>query len=220
MNNIMHSRVQSFIDYARTYVPKFKIAFKDQSFFMKLLGRILFFNKDFMTRFITTIGYTVYLPSTAYFEEDPDIYLNILTHEFVHMMDFKKFNLLFTLSYLLPQLLALPTILLSLFAIHHSHYWLFSILGILFTAPLPAFFRSHWELRGYTMDAAFEYWSSGDLQSATIYLDRFLGSGYYFMWPFKKNMKNRFQKMLDKVKNNSILNDEPYKIVHSWVVIK
>ena len=41
------------------------IKYKDNSWFMKVLSKILFFNKKFMTRFTTTIGKTVYFPRGA-----------------------------------------------------------------------------------------------------------------------------------------------------------
>lgn len=217
--NTPHNQTQDFINYIQKYLPKFKLAFKDQSKFMKFLGKIMFFNKDFMTRYTTTIGYTVYVPSKEKYDADPDAYLDIITHEFVHMMDFKKWNILFTLSYLLPQLLSILAVL-AFVAINHSHLWLISLAALIFAAPLPAFFRSHWELRGYIMNAAFQYWETGydHVQPPEMYLDRFLGSGYYFMWPFKKNMTKRFQNMLNKIMDNSILQDKPYRIVHDWTI--
>ncbi len=214
-----YSQTQNFIKYAQKYVPRLKVAFKDQSRFMKVLGALMFFNKSFMTRYTTTIGYTIYVPSKEDYDANPDAYLDILTHEFVHMIDFKKWNVLFSLSYLLPQLLAAFSVL-SFLAINHSHYWLFSSLSLLFAAPIPAFFRSHWEMRGYVMNAAYNYWKNDykNLEPATTYLDRFTSSGYFFMWPFKKNMTARLQNMLNKVEDNSILIDTPYRIVHDWIV--
>ena len=210
------ANTQDFITYAQQYVPKFKVAFKDKSLFMKLLSYVLFFNKEFMTRYITTIGYTVYVPTEAEYLANPENYLHILTHEFVHMMDYKKYNLLFSLSYMLPQSLAIFS-LLSFVAIHYSLLWLLCLFFLVFAAPLPAYFRSHWELRGYTMSAAFDYWKYNSLATPDVYLDRFTDSGYYFMWPFKKNMTNRLQAQFDKVKDNSILTDQTFKIVHDYL---
>lgn len=212
------SQIQDFIKYAQQFVPKFRVGFKDKSKFMKFISYLLFFNKEFMTRYITTIGYTVYVPNETEYNANPDAYEHILTHEFVHMMDYKKYGLLFSLSYLLPQLLASLS-LLSLIAIHHSSAWALFVLCLLFFAPLPAYFRSHWELRGYTMSAAFNYWKYNYLATPADYLDRFTGSGYYYMWPFKNNMSNRLQKMFDKIKDNSILSDQPFKIMSDFLKI-
>ena len=54
---------RSFLDHMRNAGYDIRIAFKDESFLMKLLGFLLFFTKEFMTRFTTTIGNTVYFPS-------------------------------------------------------------------------------------------------------------------------------------------------------------
>lgn len=207
---------QDFIAHAQQYVPKFKVAFKNESLLMKFLGVLLFFNKGFMTQYITTIGYTVYVPTEQQYKANPEMYLDVLTHEFVHMMDYKKYKLLFSLSYLTPQLLAVFS-LLSLLAIHHSSAWLLSLLFLGFLAPLPSYFRMHWELRGYTMSAAFALWRYGYAPSPVDYLDRFTDSGYYFMWPLKKNMTDRLQSSFDKIKDNSILLDQPYRVVSDFL---
>lgn len=206
------------IHYLKIYVPQFNIAFKDQSRFMRFLGTILFFNKRFMTEYITTIGYTIYFPNQKNYEENPARTMNILTHEFVHMMDYSKYKFLFTLSYLFPQCLCVLS-LLSLLAIWFSNWWLLSLLFLLCLLPIPAYFRSHWELRGYTMDMAFNYWDTNNKNTLnpTLYLDEFTGSGYYYMWPFAKNMTKRFQKMIDRVINDSILLDKPYQKVYAFV---
>lgn len=207
---------QEFVTYAQRYCPKFNIKFKDKSFLMKLLGYLLFFNKDFMTRYITTIGYTVYVPNEAEYNANPDVYDEILTHEFVHMMDYKKWNILFSASYLFPQLLSALS-LLSFLAIGHSLLWLLCLLFLTFAAPLPAYFRMHWELRGYTMSAAYNKWVYNYTSTPSDYLDRFTESGYYFMWPFKANMTNRLQAMFNKIADNSILSDEPFRIVFDYL---
>lgn len=207
---------QDFIAYARQYVPKFKIVFKDKSPFMKFLSVLFFFNKNFMDGYIATIGYTIYMPTETEYLEHQEGYLEVLTHEFVHMMDYKKYNLLFPLSYLFPQLLVIFS-LFSLMAIHYSHAWLFCLLFLVFIMPFPAYFRMYWELRGCVMNAAFNYWRYGFQPEVTDYLDRFTDLGYYFMWPFKTNTKNRLRVALDKIKDNSILADKPYRVVSDFL---
>lgn len=207
---------QDFITYAQRYCPKFNVKFKDKSLFMKLLSYLLFFNKEFMTNYITTIGYTVYVPNEADYIANPEKYNEILTHEFVHMMDYKKWNILFSISYLLPQFFTVFC-LLSFLAIGHSLWWLLCLSFLIFAAPLPAYFRSYWELRGYTMSAAYNKLAYNYAPTPNDYLDRFTDSGYYFMWPFKKNMMNRLKSMFDKIDDGSIFNDEPYKIVNDYL---
>ena len=207
---------QDFITCAQSHLSKFEVGFKDQSLFMKILGAILFFNPRFMTGYATTIGYTVYLPSKSEFDADPEQYLRVLTHEFTHAMDYDKWGILLSLSYLLPQLLGFGA-LLAVLAIWLSHTWLYALLALVCFAPLPAFFRSHWELRGYTMSAAFEYWVSGTQPDPTAYVSKFAGPAYYYMWAFKNNMINRLQAMFNKILNDDLCFDPPYSIVHNWI---
>ena len=129
-----------------TYFPKATIAYKDQSIFMKLLSILLFFNPDFMTTYTTTIGNTIYFPGEAYIKSHPISAEVVLLHEITHLYDKKRFSsILFTLSYLLPQILA-PFILLLLFILS----WKFVLpLFILFLVPLPAYFRTYFEKRAY-----------------------------------------------------------------------
>src|SRR5271167_3756358 len=98
---------------ATTYFPKLQIKYKNQSSVMRFLGKLLFFTPGFMTDYTTTIGSTIYAPSTQFFTLHPVSSSVVLLHEFVHMYDQKIVSpLLFQLTYLLPQLLILPALLL------------------------------------------------------------------------------------------------------------
>lgn len=89
------------------HVPGFKIAYKDELLWMRLLGFLVApFNSKFMTTYTTTFGRTVYVPSRAYYESNPTVSFTVLAHEFVHLLDTQKSPLWFPVSYLLPQLLA------------------------------------------------------------------------------------------------------------------
>jgi hypothetical protein len=93
--------------------PNFEILFKDQNGFMKFLGILMFFNKGFMTKFITTIKEKVYWTSKKSFEECPLRSFLTLSHEYVHIMDYVAHPVRFVLGYLFPQILAV----FSLFAV-------------------------------------------------------------------------------------------------------
>src|SRR3990167_3207757 len=84
-----------------------KIAFKDESKFMKFLGALLFFNRKFMTTYSTTVGTTVYFPSKSWLNENRDRAARILAHELVHIDDAKDVGEIgFSYSYLFPQILS------------------------------------------------------------------------------------------------------------------
>lgn len=72
---------------------EYKLVNKSQSKFMKLLSYLLFFNKDFMSGYITTVGRTIYAPRGF-------IDKITLAHELVHVADYNKYGILFYLSYL------------------------------------------------------------------------------------------------------------------------
>ena len=101
-----------FEDEIRKTIPKFKVAFKDESTFQKVCGFFSQpFNPNYMTRYTTTLGSTVYFPSKAFYQSDPGRSFGILAHEFVHLTD-EKASVLSSVAYGLPQLLALVGVLL------------------------------------------------------------------------------------------------------------
>lgn len=87
-------------------IPTFKVGFKDESLFLKVLGFLSPFNPGFMTSYTTTLGTTVYFPSRTFYEGNVSGSFDVLTHEYVHLWD-KKQSPFFELLYALPQLLAL-----------------------------------------------------------------------------------------------------------------
>jgi hypothetical protein len=181
-----------------------KIQYKDQSWFMKLLGSLLFFNPQFMTSFTTTIGNTTYYPSENYVKIHPITAFTILLHESIHVYDSKKItNLLFTLGYLFPQILVLLFIPLFLLG-----YFVPALCTLLFLAPIPAYFRMLFEKRAYMVSlyslnkVNLKYNLGIDLNThiGTVF-DNFKGSTYYFMWPFK-SLEKEFNDAVQKIKNN------------------
>jgi len=156
-----------------------QIKYKDQSWFMKILSYILFFNKGFMTNYITTIGSTIYFPNESACND-----LNsagILAHELVHVKDRAKLPYLFELIYLFPQILSIFS-LLSILAVI-SMWWLLCLAFLLFLLPLPAYGRLVYESRAYAMSLYFlQLTDSGkDIEPDLLYYAKLLtGSGYYF----------------------------------------
>jgi len=79
--------------------PDFKVVVKDESKLMRLFGALLkWFNPEFMERFTTTLGYTIYVPKNIIGTEGG---ADILLHEAVHLRDSKKWKLLYYLSYVI-----------------------------------------------------------------------------------------------------------------------
>jgi hypothetical protein len=192
---------------------KIKIKFKNKSLLMKIISKILFFNKKFMTNYTTTIGNTIYFPSRDFLYNDNIFSEEILLHELVHINDNKK-DLLFPIKYLFPQIL-FPLSFFLLFL----NIWIFLPVAILLLLPLPAIFRKNYELRGYTASliAANEIWKEKnvplDMREKNLHIIAqhintiFTGPQYYYMWRF--GVRKELNLIIDKILNESIVKTDP-----------
>lgn len=206
----MDVKIIKFVNELQKYNPNLNIKIKEDSILMKILTIILFFNKKFMTNFITTIGSTVYFPKDCLINVNKSIV--ILAHEFVHSMDSRK-NILFKFLYLLPISLLPFTFMFLLIS-----WKLFLIVFLFCFLPLPAPFRMYYELRGYSMtlfawnELFLEWgWSKEDrinklVEFAEGINKNFTGPNYYFMWIF--GIKNELNKIINDVINDDIIKDD------------
>lgn len=211
----------------KPHAPKFEVKFKDESKFMKLLDKILFFNKTFMTGYITTIGQKVYWPTRSRYEDNPRASFDTLAHEFVHIMDSVNKPARFPLGYLFPQILAAPGLLfalllplwITLMALSvMSPWWLFMLLFLGFMAPIPSPGRKRAEIRGYGMSFLVRMWRYNRVSSWKFErsVTAFTGPNYYWMWPFDKQVREE----LTKYKQTDIppfLDDDPNP---AWKVVR
>jgi hypothetical protein len=195
---------------ATAYFPDLKIKYKDKSWFMKLLGFLLFFNKSFMTEYITTIGSTVYYPTESFTRVRPVSAAVILMHELVHIKDSHKISKpLFGFLYLTPQILALlfiPFMFIS---------WKLALPMLIFAAPIPSFFRMYFEKRAYLTSLYSINALSNRLNFKPLlasqeanFLKQFNNGAYYFMWPFKGLQKD-FDDGIAKIKNGEKPFEDP-----------
>ncbi len=185
---------------------------------MKILGKIMFFNKTFMTSFVTTIWKTVYFPSRENLVGRQNRASVTLAHEYVHATDaggFFKF-LLFAFLYLFPQSLA-PFALLLI----PVNWILALVVFAVLLAPIPAPWRRYYELRGYTMSlfvlnemqkkagVRAEDRKTSLYNSAERYNKQFTSANYYFMWPF--GVEKKLKENADKIVSGRIMmEDEVY----------
>ncbi len=165
-----------------------KIAYKDESKLMRFLARLLFFNKGFMTRYTTVIGKTVYFPSREWLSQNRDAAAMTLCHEYVHISDEKNVgSLVFRLSYLFPQWMAL-------FSLTSFIVGPLALLFLIFLLPLPAPFRTFWELRGYAMTDAVLFRRYKQFSDDDHLVKQFATANYYFMWPLKQSLLKEIEK--------------------------
>lgn len=212
---------QSVLDKIHQYFPNVKIAYKDQSLLMKILGILLFFIPSFMASYTTTIGDTIYYSSAKFIDSHIASTFITLLHEVVHINDEKRLGkLLFSASYLLPQLF----ILLAIPFAFIIGWW--SLLFLLFLAPIPAFFRMLLEKRAYLaslyvmkkLNDKCGYNIDLNYQSQ-FFVEQFKNSAYYWMWPFN-NLDNEFAMAITKIQNGDRpYNDKVFDILDEIIVV-
>ena len=161
---------------------------------MRLLAKLLFFRKDFLTESVTAWGGTVYFPSAAWCRTHPDLAWQGLAHALVHVSDYHRVTPpVYALSYLFPQCLA-P---LAVGAFWHSWMGLF-LLALL---PWPAPFRKHWEVRATAMTMATEVWQGRPLsEPPEEALHRLAGPRYYWCWPYRDALRRELHRWLVSIK--------------------
>ena len=171
---------------AKTYFPDLEIKYKDQDPLMKVLGTLMFFNPNFKTSFVTTIGDTIYFPNKGYV--DKASVSEVFIHECTHIHDEQEMgSIRFKLGYLFPQILALPMLLL-LFVLT----WKIVVpLALACLLPWPAPFRARAERQAYfvSMRAGYQLHNVDPELSGPHYAKNFKNSSYYWMMPFGEDDK-------------------------------
>ena len=181
-------------------IPGFRIEDKRKSPLMRLLSKLLFFNKTFSTGYVTTLYPKVYVPELPWREKDHVAAIATLAHEYVHLKDRKRMWLFFNFLYLFPQNLA-PFALLGVF--DSEPLW---FLCLLFLLPIPSPTRAWLEFRGYRMTLAiWAHFLKDKLDTGrfinSIVDKNFAGSAYYWMFPFRRYMLNKFYSYHDRRRN-------------------
>lgn len=164
--------------------PKFRILPKSESMFMKFIDKFLYlitFGKmdTFMTNFITTIGYKVYVPS-EWDKWSIDSKISILLHEEVHMKQKEKYG-----------------------------SFLFGFLYLFFPLPFGlAYFRCIFEKEAYEVSIREKAKRSGvqtiyGSSYKKFIIENFIGPNYLWMWPFKKSMESWYDSIVDSIANET-----------------
>ena len=211
--------IQSFTKHVQTRVPGYSVKRKADSKLMRFLGKILFFTPNFMTRFTTTMGNTIYATDDLW-NDNSAWALSTLAHEAQHVADKQRTGMiLFGFAYLLPQILA-PLALLSLLAIWFSNAWLWSLTALAFLAPIPAYFRMRIERRGYLMTLCVIWWTFGEEMARNRVphcIKQFTSPNYYFMWPFKRHLEKWFEQELQEKARHPSKHNAIYILVFDYV---
>lgn len=212
--------VQTFIDTVGKEYGNVVIKPKSSSWLMKAIGwlfRVTKISPEFMTRYITTIGDTVYFPDDMLANPNVESMLRVIVHETIHVADSKRFSgPLFSFLYLFPQSLALLA-LLSVLAVWKIGF-LWCLLFLLCLAPLPAPFRYWFELRAYRTSILFARKDDKltDEQMIPIYewIEKQLCTNlYYWTWPFPKTVRKHLE-------DESFMGSGIYKKISGWLAIR
>ena len=187
--NVLQRHRDKLLEHMRTQIPGFEIRSKQDSRFMKYLSKLLFFNKAFLYKYVTTLYPRVYVPELPWLEDKPISAISVLAHEYVHLKDRKKMKWLFNFLYLFPQNLSFFFLLFPF-----SNWWL---LCLLFLLPIPSPSRAWLEYRGYRMTLfVYEYYGlAGNLDDFVDWIaEHFVNSTYYWMFPAKGFIKNKLKR--------------------------
>lgn len=160
----MNKLYSELVNNIKKEFPTFEVVEKESSFWMHALyiaSLMRFWNPDFMESYVTVMFGKVYMPKRFIGSETG---YRILRHERIHLLDAKKWPILFELSYLL------------------------------FPLPFIITMRAYWEFRAYCESLTVEAETRGYVSIATIdfIVKQFTGSYYLWMFPFPNYLRNAF----------------------------
>ena len=175
---------EQFSEELNHLVP-FRIRFKDESWEMQVLNLlVMWFCPEFLTRFTTVVGSTIYFPSRLYVKHHPRSAIRTLAHEAVHLLDAQRWGFgTLALGYLFPQVLGAGVLFFP---------WIgpYALIFLVFLAPWPAPFRFYFEARAYAMDylTSDPYFREATLQGIARHFESW---DYYRMFPFPDQVEEQ-----------------------------
>lgn len=175
--------VNALVEVMKQNIKGFEICWKADSWLQRLIGKILSpFNDGYLSGYATTMFGKLYLPEAAK-NWSPATKYKLYRHEFVHLLDNKRFSVIFGMTYLL----FLPVILTM------RAYW--ELRG--YTQSFIVFY----EVDGDITDNDIE-WAA----------DQFTSSKYLWMWPFRTSIRNKLWAAKVNIKAGNYKGMYPYNI--------
>ena len=174
-------RTERYVEDLRREIPRLRIVYKSDDWFSRLLDRLLRVvtlgrQSAFMTRYVTTIGRTIYLPSNWDRRSDEDRYIT-MRHEAVHLRQFARWGLvLMTLGYLLP---VLP-------------------MGLALGRA-----RIEWNAYAETLRATAEVRGMAAAEDPQLHahiVRQFTSGAYGWMWPFPGTVRRWIRQVLEEIR--------------------
>jgi hypothetical protein len=196
----------SLYSWLKSEIPGFEVRYKNESRMQRLWG--WFWSKTklnpyYMVSTTTTVRPYVYSPNKKFVTRNYARSTRILAHEAVHLFDQK--NKLFYLKYTSPQILAI----LVLGALGSIWCWwaMLCLLSLICLAPWRSKGRTKYELRGYGVGMAIDYWTTGAVLQSTKdnVLSALRGWSYYKMWSNPESSQNLVDDLVRRVESEEVL---------------
>ncbi|MEZ4775348.1 MAG: hypothetical protein R3D00_19345 [Bacteroidia bacterium] len=204
-------RFEKFAEELKQIAP-FNIRYKDESWEMQVLNLFAMpFCPEFLSRFTTVVGNNIYFPNRSFIRMNPDAAMRTLAHEAVHILDMDRWTPgFFAGAYLFPQILALGVFLFPFLGI-----W--ALLFLLFLLPIPAPFRTYFEVRGYAMDVltVAPHQRKAVLDQAVA---QFTGWNYYKMFPFESSVRAQITEWVNKAEKGEAKDLMKILLIYELVV--
>lgn len=216
--DVTDPQMKQMLALCRAEVPEFRIEFKEDSKLMHFLSLLLFFNRGFMDKYITTLGSTIYFPTRAGFLAQQYSYVEVLAHELVHMKESShRGRLQYSVSYLFPQILALLSLLTCLAPL--NPWFLLCLCFLVFLAPIPSVSRCNIELNGYTMSLAVVFWRTGVITDADLdwTASQFTGPAYYWMYPWAVLINSELRLRAIRIRTDQVMSKHVFQKVYAVV---
>jgi len=183
-------QTERFIEAIRKEFPGFAIVDKGEDRLSRWIDRALEVitlggQRDYLTRYHTVIGNTLYVPASWSSASDVERVI-VLRHERVHLRQRRRYGLpLFALLYLVP----------------------FLPLGLAYGRA-----RLEWEAYTETLRATAELQGLDAARSAELrgrIVGRFTGPAYGWMWPFGRQVEKWYEDVLDGLGSAGARQDTP-----------
>ncbi|HAA53713.1 MAG TPA: hypothetical protein DCE42_03110 [Myxococcales bacterium] len=183
MKDISQQDIDTYVTWCQQHLPGFAICYKDESTLQKWIGALLWpINKRYMTAYTTVMFGKIYFPSreTVALWPKAQMYAT-LRHEFVHLMDAKRFPLWFEISYLLffPAVLTMRA------------YWEY---------------RGYVQ----NLLVEYERTNAISEETITWIVECFVRSEYGWMYPFRQHLTNILQRTKQRILKGELRGPYPY----------
>lgn len=187
-------------------VKGFRIRFKNESFWQRLLGFFMFWNPGYLIDFVSVFFRTVWWTTRKDYERNPWVTFKVLAHEWVHILDGGEHRGWFPFSYVSVQVWGVISIF-ALLSIWFGPWFLLFLVALLFFAPWPSPWRIKWETRGYAIGMAVNYWKHGAIKESTKdwIVEVLTGSVYYFPAWSKRRLCRRLDKAAEAIESGEVL---------------